>query len=135
MTKAQRRKDALQRHYSALEALAARCGVKTEGKKLSLKLLRLEKQATKSTTAYCNGDAPFNGDHALEFLDTELEPIVKQVQGLFGHKLQGFHLNRDPRGYALKIDDSTIKTEYSDIPLRRDMGGYGILAPWQDFTN
>jgi|14_taG_2_1085336.scaffolds.fasta_scaffold54608_3 hypothetical protein len=35
--------------------------------------------------------------------------------------------NRDPRGYALKIEDDYIRNNKLDI--WRDMGGYGIIAP------
>jgi hypothetical protein len=46
-------------------------------------------------------------------------------------------VNRDPRGYALKIDSEWMaeargRDEFYDTPTRqlhRDMGGYGILAP------
>lgn len=36
-------------------------------------------------------------------------------------------LNRDPRGYALKIDDEWMRKH--DAKLYRDWGGYGIIAP------
>jgi hypothetical protein len=36
-------------------------------------------------------------------------------------------LNRDPRGYALKIDDEWMRSQAH--PLHRDWGGYGIIAP------
>jgi len=39
-------------------------------------------------------------------------------------------LNRDPRGYALKIDDEDMRR--LDLRLHSDMGGYGIIAP--DFS-
>lgn len=37
-------------------------------------------------------------------------------------------LNRDPRGYALKIDDEWMRA-HRDVVLHRDWGGYGIIAP------
>jgi len=36
-------------------------------------------------------------------------------------------LNRDPRGYALKIDDAWMREH--NVALHRDWGGYGIIAP------
>ena len=36
-------------------------------------------------------------------------------------------VNRDPRGYALKIDDAWMGAQKA--VLHRDWGGYGILAP------
>lgn len=48
------------------------------------------------------------------------------------HRIESaFHVNRDPRGYALKLDDTWTR-EYNrmaDLLLYTDMGGYGILAP------
>lgn len=42
-------------------------------------------------------------------------------------------INRDPRGYALKIDDEAIRElRAHGKPIYSDCGGYGILAP--DFT-
>jgi hypothetical protein len=37
-------------------------------------------------------------------------------------------INRDPRGYALKIGDDWMSAHHTSR-LHRDMGGYGILAP------
>jgi len=36
-------------------------------------------------------------------------------------------INRDPRGYALKINDDWMRA--TDCRLHRDWGGYGIIAP------
>ena len=52
----------------------------------------------------------------------KLEEIKKQVQKIFDNKLEGFFINYDSRGYALKI-----KAENS--PLEQDWGGYYILSP------
>ncbi len=57
LTKVERRQLRLQDHYSSLSALAEMCkGPNTDGKKLSSKLLTLERQAHKITTDQCNGD-------------------------------------------------------------------------------
>ncbi len=40
-------------------------------------------------------------------------------------------INRDPRGYALKIDDHYMREH--DAALHQDWGGYGIIAP--DLSN
>ena len=40
------------------------------------------------------------------------------------------HINGDPRGYALKVDDKWVCG--NNAVLKRDWGGYGILAP--EFT-
>lgn len=40
------------------------------------------------------------------------------------------HINTDPRGYALKIDDTVMRSgTYDTVKLDRDWGGYGILSP------
>jgi hypothetical protein len=42
------------------------------------------------------------------------------------------HLNSDPRGYALKIDDEFMRSHKDHIglgELQTDWGGYGILSP------
>ena len=36
-------------------------------------------------------------------------------------------VNRDPRGYALKIEDEYVRA--NGLQIHRDWGGYGILAP------
>lgn len=36
-------------------------------------------------------------------------------------------LNRDPRGYALKIDSEYVRAH--SLAIHRDWGGYGIIAP------
>ena len=38
-------------------------------------------------------------------------------------------LNRDPRGYALKIKSEWMEARRDSVRLHRDWGGYGILAP------
>ncbi len=43
------------------------------------------------------------------------------------HELVPVFINRDPRGYALKINDEWM-TEH-DAKLEKDWGGYGLLAP------
>ena len=127
MNKRDERKARLERHYKTLEMLADKCGVNAEGKKLSLKLWKLELEATKITTAYCNGE--IDGGEDGEKIDSMLQSIENQVTALFNNRLSGFHLNRDPRGHALKIEDEIVRTVYADIPLERDWGGYGLLSP------
>ena len=57
--------------------------------------------------------------------DDEIQAIEAGVSELFGGSLpEGFFVNGDPRGYALKLD-----SEHGGAVSRRDWGGYGILAP------
>lgn len=98
---------------------------------LCKKLRGLESRATRITTALCNGET---NDKAA---DDALNAILVKVTTLLGNHapIVPVFINRDPRGYALKISDewlnkqrSSHKTAYKAI-IHRDMGGYGIIAP------
>lgn len=126
LTKKERRAYRLEKHYAALQSLYEVCGGGTmTGKKLSLKLLQFENWAHQITTNQCNG----TGNEAEQ--EKELEFIETSVNAYFNYKLQGFFINGDARGYALKIKDEFFKPGaiYESIPLHKDFGGYGILAP------
>ena len=105
MTKKERRKLQLERHYAALVRLASECGIKkADGKKLSVALLKLEREAHAGAEAYCNGQA-FRG---YDFNNNEkawgqfAESIEREVQILFITLPPFFYVNGDARGYALK---------------------------------
>ena len=127
MTKAQRRTAQLERHYKSLEKLAELWGVENpNGKKLSTKLLGIERKAHKDATDWCNGDI------TSEQWEVKEQEYRKQVKALFGGRLDGLRINGDARGYTLKIDDKFMRPEnglYKDTGLYTDWGGYGILAP------
>ena len=66
--------------------------------------------------------------------NTEVDNILTKLSVLwmsFGRKLPfkkiPVFVNGDPRGYALKIDDSYVKK--FNLKIERDWGGYGIIAP------
>lgn len=130
-TKAEHRKTQLERHYKSLEKLALLCGIDNpDGKKLSSKLRLIEQSAHRDAEAYCNGDID------MELWEKREEEYITEVQKLFNNKLEGFFVNGDPRGYALKIDDNYLRPKeaagngkYKDTELQTDWGGYGILAP------
>jgi hypothetical protein len=126
MNKTELRKERLINHYSTLERLSEFLGNKQDGKKLSLKLLALEKRGNRAATDYCNGENGM-GEAKFEF---EKEHLIKEVLKAFGVKeIPGFFINGDPRGYCLKIDDEKVKTFYPEsIRFHRDWGGYGILS-------
>ena len=93
--------------------------------KLCKKLRMYELKISAITLALCNEEKV---DH--EKADRELDRLYIKVDCLLLSEPQervAFIINRDPRGYALKIptEDQRIK-EYG---LYRDLGGYGILAP------
>jgi hypothetical protein len=144
MNKKEQRKENLNNHYlniCKLYELATNEPLTIEqGKKLSNKLRKLENLATIETTAQCNGyylePTPQdykNGNFEKlrlkcndigEYPESEikLDKIRQQVQDLFKGKLNGFFINYDARGYALKI-----KAE--NCPLSQDFGGYYLLSP------
>jgi len=124
-TRAQQRSEALEKHYLSLEKLAILCGLTDpDGKKLSLKLLKIEKEMSKAATQYCNGEI----DHLYYRLKHDIN--LQRIETLFNHKLKGFFINSDPRGYSLKIQDDIFKTDYREqTGLQSDFGGYGILSP------
>jgi len=115
---------------------------------LCKKLRRLETQAHRITTQLCNGFPELDHDMAEDHI-AELEIKLCQIEGkvcdlLESHydeaprnkqvKLNGIFINRDPRGYALKVSDKVIKdcakqTNYADYFPHTDWGGYGVLAP------
>ena len=103
---------------------------------LCKKLRRLEAKARRICTDYCNGD--FDDGENGEKLDAALSAILAKVNATLGNpgsvgiRLGGrpnvpVFINRDPRGYALKIDDVWMHNKQPR--LYRDFGGYGILAP------
>jgi len=81
---------------------------------------RIEVRAHRLAEDECNGvDVP----------DGWEDRVLKSLDKLLNFKAHGIpvFINGDPRGYALKIDDSYVKAHNLDI--HRDWGGYGILAP------
>jgi hypothetical protein len=114
-----------------------------EGKKLSNKLRKLEALAIIETTAQCNGyyQEPTPQDYKNgnfekmrlqctedgEYPESEvkLDKVRAEVQKLFKNKLEGFFINYDARGYALKI-----KAE--NCPMSQDWGGFYLLSPQID---
>jgi hypothetical protein len=144
MNKKQQRAENLTRHYSNLCALYEQTTGETltlaEGKKLSNKLKKLENLAIIETTAQLNGyyQEPTAQDYKNgnfekmrlqcteegEYPESEikLDKVRAEVQKLFKNKLNGFFINYDARGYALKI-------KADKCPLGQDWGGYYILSP------
>ena len=99
---------------------------------LCKKLRRLEAKTSRITTDYCNGD--FDAGENGEKLDAALDPILAKINAILGNSgpdAVPVFVNRDPRGYALKIE-SAWTLAYCQRTGRRiysDWGGYGIIAP------
>jgi hypothetical protein len=85
--------------------------------KLCKKLRRLETAASAASVKYCNGES---GD---EEIDQAGLTAVCNACTILGDAQGRIWFNRDPRGYALKID------LHDGEALHRDWGGNGIIAP------
>jgi hypothetical protein len=117
-TKAQRMAERITRHGQQLQAIF---GVDNPDK-VCRKLRQIEVKVSRATVAYCNGEI----DEAD--CDAACDQAYEAVCALLGDRAREcVMINRDPRGYALKIDDNYMRAHR--LELYRDFGGYGILAP------
>ena len=87
---------------------------------LCKKLRRLESEANRKMVEYCNGD--IQGEE-IDAYQEKLEARVGKIIG--AHNLPTLYVNRDPRGYTLKLTERASAT----ANIHKDWGGYGILAP------
>lgn len=92
--------------------------------KLCKALRRLETAAHAFAERLCNGP-----EYPQEQEDKIENQILDRLEALLQWRSTGVpvFVNRDPRGYALKIGDSWMTAK--NASLHRDWGGYGILAP------
>jgi len=104
-------------HHEALKAMMP-AGSTMTGKEVWRKLRRLECKASAMALRDCNTPVDSN---EVELCYAQVEAAVER---LFGRKLPGFFINRDPRGYALKLEERSVPFQ-----LHQDLGGYQILAP------
>lgn len=88
---------------------------------LCKKLRRIENAASRWALECCNWRDP-----SVEEQEANESKIFARVQKLLG-TTDGVVYNKDPRGYALKLNDEWTRTHAPHI--HRDWGGYGILAP------
>jgi hypothetical protein len=91
---------------------------------LCKKVHRLEVEAHNLAERQC-------GEWAMEEeqWDKKKGSILKRLDAILHFTSQGIpvFINGDPRGYALKIDDTWVKEH--GLGIHRDWGGYGIIAP------
>ena len=90
--------------------------------KLCKQLFRLENKAHQLAELYNYGD--------YERVNQEAQKVLKsvcKVLNISSTKEHGIFWNTDTRGFALKIDDETVRK--NDLKIHRDWGGNGILAP------
>lgn len=115
-------------------------GAEVDPVKLCKQLRKLERQGAALGLRLCNGPEFDPGES-----ETISEGILGKVDALLHFRESGIpvFVNLDPRGYALKIDDTWMRQHMSRLGggtrqkpqdeaccrMRRDWGGYGIIAP------
>lgn len=110
----------IEKHGNDLIAIFPSC--EFEPIELCKKLRRLENKLDRINTDYCNGTISEEDQEALEY------EIILKLRKVLNSKCEyPFYFNRDPRGYAIKLDDDYVRD--NNIQIYRDMGGYGIIAP------
>lgn len=127
--------EAITRHGESLLKAFPNC---TEKNPVALckKLRRIETSLTKPLTDYCNG-VNITSEELDKVCDKAIHRVCEILFGKCSDTTRSIvHVNRDPRGYALKLDDEWTRAYNADkyqkdSPPRiyTDMGGYGILAP------
>lgn len=97
--------------------------------KLCKKLRKLEREGAALGLRLCNGPEFESEGEADEIEDA----ILARCNALLGNEAGAvpIFLNRDPRGYALKVSDGWQRERVAAGKpyLYGDWGGYGILAP------
>ena len=93
---------------------------------LCKQLRTLENRAHAIAIRLCNGPEYPGGYDEVDATTDRIRDNVKRLLGA-GEEIK---VNRDPRGYALKINDKYVAK--NNLNITRDWGGYGILAP--DFS-
>lgn len=88
---------------------------------LCKKVRRVENAASRWNLDCCNWRDP-----SIEEQEENDAKVYKRIQAILG-TVDGIVYNKDPRGYALKIDDAVMRA--NDYQIHRDWGGYGIIAP------
>ena len=146
LNRRERKAAQLLKHYATCERLAIALGTapsKADGKKISVALFKLEREANRVATCYCNGevtnyrfpDCTGRFDPNAEDGETSWENFAictkLAIERVFRGHVPGLLVNGDARGHALKIDpDNNLGALLiADAGLQTDWGGYGILSP------
>ena len=112
------------RHHTALATLHTSPAT-ADGLKMWRALRKIETTAHRAAEAYCNGEIDMDGWERVR------ESTTTAAKKAFGGTLpEGFFVNGDPRGYALKIRGPEAGRPGFPIPdgMVTDWGGNGILA-------
>ena len=129
-TKKQRQYEQIKAHGENLLAIFPNA---TERDPIALckKLRRMEAKAQEIALRLCNGPEFPGGYDEVDALTGAILEKVNAILGNTGKNPVPVFVNRDPRGYALKIS-SEWTFAYCQQTGRRiysDWGGYGIIAP------
>lgn len=126
LNKRERRAQQLLRHYEVCEALGRLMGMKQpDGKRISVALFKAEKAGQQHAVRVCN-----DAGYSYEAQELDKWNVKMAVKKALGKLPDGFFVNSDPRGYALKIDDlSPIREQLLAIGIQRDTNEYFILSP------
>jgi len=125
-TKKQRQYEQIKAHGENLLAIFPNATEK-DPVTLCKKLRRLEAKAQAIALRLCNGPEYPGGYDEVDALTGAILEKVNAILGNTGKNPVPIFVNRDPRGYALKIDDVWIHNKQARI--YSDWGGYGIIAP------
>lgn len=112
-------------HHKAMESLVRGAPKTGQGHKMWQALRKAEGIAHRAAEQYCNGEI---GEMEWESVVSDVtRRVVKQL----GCVPDGFTVNADPRGYALKIRgrDASYEGGFIPVGMETDWGGNGILAP------
>ena len=119
-TKRQRMLERILRHGLILERIYVKPGNgAARPTSLCKALRRIEAKWHRFSEDICNGVVEMDDD--TDYQGKAFAQVVRHLPLL---PREHFHLNLDPRGYALKIE-----SEHKPQDLPGDWGGYGILAP------
>lgn len=121
--------EAITKHGNSLLAAFPNC---TEQDPVALckKLRRIENAVSKPILDYCNGAC------AEQAVSSACKSALDKLRKL-GLPMEHVFINRDPRGYALKLNDDWTRKHNNalcevgnqELQIDSDWGGYGILAP------
>lgn len=126
LNKRERKAAQLLAHYATCERLGKYLGMANpDGKKISVALFKIERDASKRSVQYCNGECTSEDWQACKVITEVL------VEEAIGRIPPGFFVNSDARGYTIKIDNERPegKALIDTVRMHTDWGGYGILAP------
>ena len=120
MNKRERMLNEIQRHGEKVNAIF-NTGI--ESIELYKKLKRIENKAHGLAEDYCNGKIETD---EIESVDKKILDAVDKILNFRKLGIPVFY-NKDPRGYALKIQDDYVREH--ELQIHTDVGGDGILAP------